>query len=160
LEHPEDPEGLLRIARVAARCVRMRGKDRPSMDRVTTSLERSLALLMGTPSDGQLILPSEVVLGSNRLHPKSATARSKSSHSQLSSAMTADSSWQALEFSSMASSRRQRRWPSESDDEHAVPDQLQHEHHPKHVPETTATATAATPKGKEIAPASPQPTRG
>lgn len=160
LEHPEDPEGLLRIARVAARCVRMRGKDRPSMDRVTTSLERSLALLMGTPSDGQLILPSEVVLGSNRLHPKSATARSKSSHSQLSSALTADSSWQALEFSSMASSRRQRRWPSESDDEHAVLDQLHHEHHPKHVPETTATATAASPKGKEIAPASPQPARG
>lgn len=157
LQHPADPEGLLRIARVAARCVRMRGKDRPSMDRVTTSLERSLALLMGTPSDGQLILPSEVVLGSNRLHPKSS--RSKSSHSHLSSALTADSSWQALEaeHQSIASSRIQRRWPSESDEE-AVQD------HAKlsvviTTSETQTTTVSHLQKGSEIAPASPQPAR-
>jgi serine/threonine protein kinase len=149
LAHPPDPEGLLRIARVAARCVRARGKDRPSMDRVTTSLERSLALLMGT---GQLILPSEVVLGSNRLHPKS-----KSSRSHLSSALTADSSWQALEpeHQSIASSRIQQRWPSESDDEHGA-----------FVPEPDAgmklsvvLSPTQAPKGSEIAPASPKPAR-
>lgn len=158
LPHPEDPEGLLRIARVAARCVRMRGKDRPSMDRVTTSLERSLALLMGTPSDQQLILPSEVVLGSNRLHPKSVTARSKSSHSHLSSVLTADSSWQqgvecVGEHQSIASSRiLRRRWASESDDELAVPE-LDEEVGDE------STQIVAT-KGSEIAPASPQPARG
>lgn len=106
------------------------------MDRVTTSLERSLALLMGTQSlDGQLILPSEVILGSNRLHPKSATARSKSSHSHMSSVLTADSSLQTLELASISSSRlhHQRRWASEeSDDELAIADD--HEFYNKHVP--------------------------
>lgn len=169
LAHPPNPEGLLRIARVAARCVRMRGKDRPSMDRVTTSLERSLALLMGTPSDGQLILPSEVVLGSNRLHPKSS--RSKSSHSHLSSALTADSSWQALEVEhqSIASSRIQRRWPSESDDEQGVVMVPDHDSVAKlsvvvSPPESTQIHGAQngvhSSKGSEIAPASPQPARG
>jgi serine/threonine protein kinase len=155
LEHPAEPEGLLRIARVAARCVRMRGKDRPSMDRVTTSLERSLALLMGTPSDGQLILPSEVVLGSSRLHRKSSRSKSshKSSHSRLSSALTADSSWQAMEaeHQSIASSRRQRRWPSESEDEGAEDTRLTVIMSP---PETKAHELLSR-KNSEIAPASP-----
>jgi hypothetical protein len=48
--------------------VRMRGKDRPSMDRVTTVLEHALALLMGSPYVEQPILPTEVVLGSSRMH--------------------------------------------------------------------------------------------
>ncbi|KAG0572306.1 hypothetical protein KC19_VG083300 [Ceratodon purpureus] len=166
LAHPPDPEGLLRIARVAARCVRMRGKDRPSMDRVTTSLERSLALLIGTLADGQLILPSEVVLGSNRLHPKSC--RSKSSHSRLSSAVTVGSSLQALEaeHQSIASSRIQRPWPSESDEEQAAV-MPNHDTVAKLIvdvspPESTQIQAVhnAAPKGSEIAPASPQPARG
>ncbi|KAG0595188.1 hypothetical protein M758_UG147300 [Ceratodon purpureus] len=166
LAHPPDPEGLLRIARVAARCVRMRGKDRPSMDRVTTSLERSLVLLMGTSSDGQLILPSEVVLGSNRLHPKSS--RSRSSHSHLSSALTADSSWQALEaeHQSISLSQIQRRWPSESDEEQAasVPghDTVAKLSVVVSPPESTQIQAAhnAAPQDSEIAPASPQPDCG
>lgn len=72
LEPPRNLEAMQKIAKVAARCVKMRGKDRPSMDKVTTSLERALAILMGTFSDAQPFLPSEVVLGSNRLHRKSS----------------------------------------------------------------------------------------
>ncbi|KAJ7547300.1 hypothetical protein O6H91_08G079200 [Diphasiastrum complanatum] len=70
LEAPANVDTLHKIAKIAARCVRMRGKERPSMGKVTTALERDLALLMGTSSENQLILPSEVVLGSNRLHRK------------------------------------------------------------------------------------------
>ncbi|KAI5080489.1 hypothetical protein GOP47_0003672 [Adiantum capillus-veneris] len=72
LEAPPNLDAVHKIARVAARCVKMRGKDRPSMDKVTTSLERALAMLMGTYSEAQPFLPSEVVLGSNRLHRKSS----------------------------------------------------------------------------------------
>ncbi|KAH7353017.1 hypothetical protein KP509_19G075300 [Ceratopteris richardii] len=72
LEVPLNLDAVHKVARVAARCVKMRGKDRPSMDKVTTSLERALAMLMGTYSDAQPFLPSEVVLGSNRLHCKSS----------------------------------------------------------------------------------------
>ncbi|MCO5580938.1 hypothetical protein L7F22_034812 [Adiantum nelumboides] len=73
LEAPPSLEAVQKIARVAARCVKMRGKDRPSMDKVTTSLERALAMLMGMFSEtAHPILPSEVVLGSNRLHRKSS----------------------------------------------------------------------------------------
>ncbi|GLJ25662.1 hypothetical protein SUGI_0491540 [Cryptomeria japonica] len=70
LEPPMNYEALFRIAKVAYKCVKMQGKKRPSMDRVTTELERALALLMGTPCDEQPILPTEVVLGSSRLHRK------------------------------------------------------------------------------------------
>lgn len=72
LEAPPNLEAVQKIARVAARCVKMRGKDRPSMDKVTTLLERALAMLMGMFSEAHPILPSEVVLGSNRLHRKSS----------------------------------------------------------------------------------------
>ncbi|KAH9310901.1 hypothetical protein KI387_025936, partial [Taxus chinensis] len=68
LEPPLNFEALFRIAKVAYKCVKMQGKNRPSMDRVTTQLERALALLMGTPCDEPPILPTEVVLGSSRLH--------------------------------------------------------------------------------------------
>ncbi|KAG5226420.1 epidermal differentiation family protein [Salix suchowensis] len=68
LKLPSDPEALKRIANVACKCVRMRGKERPSMDIVTTALERALAQLMGSPCNDQPILPTEVVLGSSRLH--------------------------------------------------------------------------------------------
>ncbi|KAG2258456.1 hypothetical protein Bca52824_077750 [Brassica carinata] len=71
LKQPTEVEALRRIVSVACKCVRMRGKDRPSMDKVTTSLERALAQLMGNPSSEQPILPTEVVLGSSRMHKKS-----------------------------------------------------------------------------------------
>ncbi|MCO5561929.1 hypothetical protein L7F22_015555 [Adiantum nelumboides] len=72
LEPPPNLDAVHKIARVAVRCVKMRGKDRPSMDKVTTFLERALAMLMGTYSEAQPFLPTEVVLGSNRLHCKSS----------------------------------------------------------------------------------------
>ncbi|KAL9684420.1 hypothetical protein QQ045_021856 [Rhodiola kirilowii] len=49
LKPPTDIEALKRIANVACKCVRMQGKERPPMDKVTTSLERALAQLMGSP---------------------------------------------------------------------------------------------------------------
>ncbi|ONK57836.1 uncharacterized protein A4U43_C09F4690 [Asparagus officinalis] len=73
---PSDIEAIQKIATIACKCVRMRGKDRPSMDKVTTALERALALLMGTPCNDQPILPTEVVLGSSRLHNKPTSQRS------------------------------------------------------------------------------------
>ncbi|EPS72385.1 hypothetical protein M569_02367 [Genlisea aurea] len=72
LKPPAELEAVKRIANVAIKCVRMRGKERPSMDKVTTALERALALLMGSPCNDQPILPTEVVLGSSRLHQKSS----------------------------------------------------------------------------------------
>ncbi|CAI0397067.1 unnamed protein product [Linum tenue] len=50
----------------------IRGKERPSMDKVTTALERALAQLMGSPCYEQPILPTEVVLGSSQMHKKSS----------------------------------------------------------------------------------------
>ncbi|OAE26441.1 hypothetical protein AXG93_815s1020 [Marchantia polymorpha subsp. ruderalis] len=83
IEDPPDLDALDKLAKVAAQCVRMRGKDRPSMEKVTTSLERALALMLGTPnSDGQLILPTEVVLGSARLNKKTSSRRSSSHKSE------------------------------------------------------------------------------
>lgn len=76
LKPPLDIDALNKIANVACKCVRMRGKDRPSMDKVTTSLERAVAMLMGSPCNEQPILPSEVVLGSSRLHKKPSSQRS------------------------------------------------------------------------------------
>ncbi|KAL3675389.1 hypothetical protein R1sor_025337 [Riccia sorocarpa] len=79
IDDPPDLDALDKLAKVAAQCVRMRGKDRPSMEKVTTSLERALALMLGTPTnDGQLILPTEVVLGSARLNKKTSSRRSSS----------------------------------------------------------------------------------
>ncbi|XP_051144049.1 serine/threonine-protein kinase-like protein ACR4 [Andrographis paniculata] len=65
-------EPLKRIANVACRCVRMRGRDRPSMDQVTTALELSLAMLMSSPSDEQNNLLSKAVLGCRTLQLKPA----------------------------------------------------------------------------------------
>nr|KYP58443.1 Serine/threonine-protein kinase-like protein ACR4 [Cajanus cajan] len=81
LKPPPDLDALRRIANVACKSVRMRGKDRPSMDKVTTVLERALAQLMGSPCIEQPILPTEVVLGSNRLHKKSSQRSSNRSES-------------------------------------------------------------------------------
>ncbi|KAI4338846.1 hypothetical protein MLD38_023854 [Melastoma candidum] len=92
LKTPPDAEALRRIANVACKCVRMRGKDRPSMDQVTTALERALAQLMGSPCIEQPILPTEVVLGSSRMHKKS------SQRSSNRSAYETDAEDQRIEF--------------------------------------------------------------
>ncbi|CAA2965245.1 serine threonine- kinase ACR4 [Olea europaea subsp. europaea] len=120
LKPPSDLEALKRIANVASKCVRMRGKERPSMDKVTTSLERALALLMGTPCNEQPILPTEVVLGSSRLHKKSSQRSGNRSTSETDGADTEDQrfelrapSW--ITFPSVASSQRRKSSISDSD---------------------------------------------
>ncbi|CAA0807755.1 Serine/threonine-protein kinase-like protein ACR4 [Striga hermonthica] len=111
LKPPEDLEALSKIANIAGKCVRMRGKERPSMDKVTTSLERALALLMGSPSSDQPILPSEVVLGSSRLHKKSSQ-RSETDCDEQRLEFRAPS-W--ITFPSVASSQRRKSSVSECD---------------------------------------------
>ena len=120
LKSPSDLEALKRIAAVACKCVRMRGKDRPSMDKVTTALERALALLMGSPSSDQPILPTEVVLGSTRLHKKASQRSSNRSCSENEMAESEDPrfefrapSW--ITFPSVASSQRRKSFGSDGD---------------------------------------------
>ncbi|PSS34929.1 Serine/threonine-protein kinase-like protein [Actinidia chinensis var. chinensis] len=120
LKPPSDVEALKRIANVACKCVRMRGKERPSMDKVTTSLERALVLLMGSPSNDQPILPTEVVLGSSRLHKKSSQRSSNRSVSETDVAETEDPrfefrapSW--ITFPSVTSSQRRKSLDSDAD---------------------------------------------
>ncbi|KAG4979612.1 hypothetical protein JHK85_033570 [Glycine max] len=120
LKPPPDLEALKRIANVACKCVRMRGKERPSMDKVTTALERGLAQLMGSPCIEQPILPTEVVLGSNRLHKKSSQRSSNRSVSETDVAETEDQrfefrapSW--ITFPSVTSSQRRKSSVSEAD---------------------------------------------
>ncbi|KAG7566450.1 Protein kinase domain [Arabidopsis suecica] len=111
LKHPSEIEALKRIVSVACKCVRMRGKDRPSMDKVTTSLERALAQLMGNPSSEQPILPTEVVLGSSRMHKKSWRIGSKGSGSE--NTEFRGGSW--ITFPSVTSSQRRKSSASEGD---------------------------------------------
>ncbi|KAF2300224.1 hypothetical protein GH714_010809 [Hevea brasiliensis] len=121
LKPPSDLEALKRIANVACKCVRMKGKERPSMDKVTTALERALAQLMGSPCNEQLILPSEVVLGSNRLHKKSSQRFSNRSASETD--VVVDAEDQRFEFRapswitvpSVTSSQRRKSSVSEAD---------------------------------------------
>lgn len=120
LAPPAEIEALRRIANVACKCVRMRGKERPSMDKVTTALERALALLMGGPSNEQPILPTEVVLGSSRMHKKSSQRSSNRSASETDVAEAEDQriefrapSW--ITFPSVASSQRRKSSVSEGD---------------------------------------------
>ncbi|KAL4193638.1 hypothetical protein AMTRI_Chr06g177760 [Amborella trichopoda] len=94
LRPPVEMEAMRRIANIASRCVRMRGRERPSMEKVTTGLERALALLMGSPCNEQPILPSEVVLGSSRLHKKA----SQRSSNRSGSSETIDNEDQRFEF--------------------------------------------------------------
>ncbi|KAJ8458407.1 hypothetical protein OPV22_031333 [Ensete ventricosum] len=95
LKPPAEPEALKKIAATACKCVRMRAKDRPSMDKVTTALERALALLMGSPCNEQPILPTEVVLGSSRLHKRGSQ---RSSNQSCSETDTGDADEQLLEY--------------------------------------------------------------
>lgn len=121
LRPPADLDALKRIANVACKCVRMRGKERPSMDKVTTALERALAQLMGSPCSEQPILPTEVVLGSNRMHKKSSQRYSNRSASETDVAEAEDQrfvefrapSW--ITFPSVASSQRRKSSVSEAD---------------------------------------------
>lgn len=120
LKPPPDLEALRRIANVACKCVRMRGKDRPSMDKVTTALERALAQLMGSPSNDQPILPTEVVLGSSRMHKKPSQRFSNQSTSETDAAETEDQrfefrapSW--ITFPSVTSSQRRKSSVSDAD---------------------------------------------
>ncbi|KAJ7947500.1 Kinase family protein [Quillaja saponaria] len=120
LKLPSDVEALKRIANVACKCVRMRGKERPSMDKVTTALERALAQLMGSPCIEQPILPTEVVLGSNRMHKKSSQRSSNRSVSETDVAETEDQriefrapSW--ITFPSVTSSQRRKSSVSDAD---------------------------------------------
>ncbi|XP_072950807.1 serine/threonine-protein kinase-like protein CR4 [Typha angustifolia] len=120
LKPPADLEALKKIAAIACKCVRMRGKDRPSMDKVTTALERALALLMGSPSNEQPILPTEVVLGSSRMHKK---ASQRSSNQSCSENDLVDGDDQRIEyrapswitFPSVTSSQRRKSSVSEAD---------------------------------------------
>uniref|UniRef100_A0A7N0TLU5 non-specific serine/threonine protein kinase n=1 Tax=Kalanchoe fedtschenkoi TaxID=63787 RepID=A0A7N0TLU5_KALFE len=120
LKPPPDTEALKRIANVACKCVRMRGKERPSMDKVTTSLERALAQLMGSPCSEQPILPTEVVLGSSRMHKKTSQRSSNRSASETDAPDTEDPgfefrapSW--ITFPSVTSSQRRKSSASEAD---------------------------------------------
>lgn len=121
LTPPSDLEALKRIANVACKCVRMRGKERPSMDKVTTALERALAMLMGSPSNDQPILPTEVVLGSSRMHKKSS--QRSSNRSELEGDVAVETEDQRIEFRapswitfpSVASSQRRKSSVSEAD---------------------------------------------
>ncbi|KAF8393884.1 hypothetical protein HHK36_020082 [Tetracentron sinense] len=120
LKSPADLEAVRRIANVACKCVRMRGKERPSMDKVTTALERALALLMGSPCNEQPILPTEVVLGSSRMHKKSSQRYSNQSGSEVDVIEAEDQrtefrapSW--ITFPSVASSQRRKSSVSEAD---------------------------------------------
>ncbi|XWS22238.1 hypothetical protein CRYUN_Cryun29cG0017400 [Craigia yunnanensis] len=120
LKSPADLEALKRITNVACKCVRMRGKGRPSMDKVTTALKRALAQLMGNPCSEQPILPTEVILGSNRLHKKSSQRSSNRSVSETEVAEPEDQrfefrapSW--ITFPSVTSSQRRKSSVSEAD---------------------------------------------
>ncbi|KAF3972418.1 hypothetical protein CMV_004089 [Castanea mollissima] len=120
LKPPSDLDALKRIANVACKCVRMRGKERPSMDKVTTALERALAQLMGSPSNEQPILPTEVVLGSSRLHKKSSQRSSNRSVSETEVPEAEDQrfefrapSW--ITFPSVTSSQRRKSSVSDAD---------------------------------------------
>ncbi|KAJ1686125.1 hypothetical protein LUZ63_017515 [Rhynchospora breviuscula] len=122
LNPPNDLEALKKIATVAYKCVRMRGKDRPSMDKVTTALERALALLMGSPCNEQPILPTEVVLGSSRMHKK-ASQRSSTNLSCSENELVGEGDEQRIEyrapswitFPSVTSSQRRKSSASEAD---------------------------------------------
>ncbi|KAL2920997.1 Serine/threonine-protein kinase-like protein ACR4 [Bienertia sinuspersici] len=154
LKPPPEIEALRRIANVACKCVRMRGKDRPSMDKVTTALERALALLMGSPCSEQPILPTEVVLGSSRMHKKSSQRSSNPSETDIGSTEDQRFEFRApswITFPSVTSSQRRKSSVSEADVENA------------RIPETRTLGSGRNGADQglnsleeEIGPASPQ----
>ncbi|XP_021752211.1 serine/threonine-protein kinase-like protein ACR4 [Chenopodium quinoa] len=153
LKPPSEIEALRRIANVACKCVRMRGKDRPSMDKVTTALERALALLMGTPCSEQPILPTEVVLGSSRMHKKSSQRSSNPSETDIGSAEDQRFEFRApswITFPSVTSSQRRKSSVSEADVENAKNPEA------KNVGSGRNGAEGLNSLEEEIGPASPQ----
>ena len=66
---------LRRIARIACKCVRMRGKKRPVMEKVTTKLEKKLTMLMESPREEKAVPVMEVMLGSRRMNNSSSNNR-------------------------------------------------------------------------------------
>ncbi|KAL6005298.1 Serine/threonine-protein kinase-like protein cr4 [Asimina triloba] len=119
LKPPADLEALKRIVVVACKCVRMRGKEWSSMDRVTTALEQALAYLMGSPCNETPFLPTEVVLGSSRLH-KNPSQVSSNLSSEMETVEAEDlrcefraPSW--ITFPSVVSSERRKLSVSEAD---------------------------------------------
>ena len=68
-------DGLRRTARIACKCVRMREKKRPVMEKVTTELERKLAMLIGSPREEKAVPAMEVMLGSRRMNNSSSNNR-------------------------------------------------------------------------------------
>ncbi|XP_010526052.1 PREDICTED: serine/threonine-protein kinase-like protein ACR4 [Tarenaya hassleriana] len=115
LKPPPDMESLRRIASAAYKCVRMRGRDRPSMDKVTTALERGLAQLMGSPCSEQPILPTEVVLGSSRMHKKSWRSASENTMEGGEEQRTEFRGGSWITFPSVTSSQRRKSSASEGD---------------------------------------------
>ncbi|XP_010524151.1 PREDICTED: serine/threonine-protein kinase-like protein ACR4 isoform X2 [Tarenaya hassleriana] len=111
LKPPSDTEALKRIARVACKCVRMRGRERPSMEKVTTALERALVELMGSPCYEQPILPTEVVLGSSRMQKRSWRLGLEGEEQQRTEFR--GGSW--ITFPSVTSSQRRKSSASEGD---------------------------------------------
>ncbi|KAK9672252.1 hypothetical protein RND81_12G087000 [Saponaria officinalis] len=148
LKSPPDIESLRRIAIVACKCVRMRGKDRPSMDKVTTALERALALLMGNPCSEQPILPTEVVLGSSRMHKKPSQRSSNQSENDLASIEDQRIEFRApswITFPSVTSSQRRKSSVSEADVENV-----------RNFGSSRNVADGLISLEEEIGPASPQ----
>ncbi|KAK1379289.1 serine/threonine-protein kinase-like protein ACR4 [Heracleum sosnowskyi] len=155
LTPPSDIEALKRIANVGCKCVRMRGKERPSMDKVTTALEQALALLMGSPSIEQPILPTEVVLGSSRMHKKSSQRSSNQSVSEADVTESTEDqrnefrapSW--ITFPSVASSQRRKSSVSEADVDGKITEA-------RNVGNVGSVGDGLRSLEEEIGPASPQ----
>ncbi|KAL6010179.1 putative receptor protein kinase CRINKLY4 [Asimina triloba] len=119
LKPPADLVALKRISVVACKCVSMWGKARPSIDRVTPALEHALAYLLGSLCNETPFLPTEVVLGSSRLH-KIPSQVSSNLSSEMETVEAEDlrcgfraPSW--ITFPSVVSSQRRKSSVSEAD---------------------------------------------
>ncbi|KAL9250709.1 Serine/threonine-protein kinase-like protein [Drosera capensis] len=150
LKPPPEIEALKRIANVACKCVRMRGKDRPTMDKVTTALERALALLMGSPCSEQPILPTEVILGSSRMHKKSSRRSSNRSETDVEDQRFEFRAPSWITFPSVTSSQRRKSSVSDADVEPKNPEGR------NGVESGSKVAEGLRSLEEEIGPASPQ----
>ncbi|KAL9248691.1 Serine/threonine-protein kinase-like protein [Drosera capensis] len=150
LKPPPEIEALKRIANVACKCVRMRGKDRPTMDKVTTALERALALLMGSPCSEQPILPTEVILGSSRMHKKSSQRSSNQSETDVEDQRFEFRAPSWITFPSVTSSQRRKSSVSDADVEPKNPEGR------NGVESGRKVAEGLRSLEEEIGPASPQ----
>ncbi|KAL6007788.1 Serine/threonine-protein kinase-like protein cr4 [Asimina triloba] len=119
LKPPADLEALKRIVIVACKCVSMWGKAWPSIDRVTLALEHALAYLLGSPCNETPFLPTEVVLGSSKLHKiPSQVSSNLSSEMEMVEAEDLRCEFRApswITFPSVVSSQRRKSSVSEAD---------------------------------------------